>query len=414
MTNKLPNIYLFNATCEMAVANGHTSWQPNLLLQKMEEELGALPLFFARPNDALLVKKVPSQKYLEQLEKAGIKPPSFIKINDLNKNTLFLTAPKKCLLPWGWSPAAHKLLDLLKPSCSQEFNSSPVAVWKPFYREIYSKKFALGILNKVLPRLPEGKTIPQEFVPEICTTRQEIEELIARWGRLMVKAPWSSSGRGLQPIKKTPVPPKLWEKLLGIINEQGYAMVEPYLDKVLDMALLFSLYKGKVHYVGISRFFTDENGKYQGNYLNNWPDWIDKEATEFAESMLKNLISCLSTAIEDSILAEYYEGSFGIDTLIFRDRENRLRINPCLEINVRKTMGLLSLHLEKLTVPGKNALFKFHFQKEKNFSIFQKEMLEKFPMQFTENRLDYGFFPLTPASENTLFGAYLLSDDTIL
>ena len=54
MTENLPDIYLFNPTCEYAVANGHTSWQPNRLLQKMEEDLGTLPLFFARPQDVIL------------------------------------------------------------------------------------------------------------------------------------------------------------------------------------------------------------------------------------------------------------------------------------------------------------------------------------------------------------------------
>jgi hypothetical protein len=45
MSDKLPDIYLFNPTCEMAVANSHTSWQPNLLLQKMEEDLVHCPSF---------------------------------------------------------------------------------------------------------------------------------------------------------------------------------------------------------------------------------------------------------------------------------------------------------------------------------------------------------------------------------
>jgi hypothetical protein len=93
------------------------------------------------------------------------------------------------------------------------------------------------------------------------------------------------------------------------------------------------------------------------------------------------------------MLAEYYEGSFGVDTLIYRDGENRLRINPCLEINVRQNMGFLSLQLEKLLIPGKKAVFNLFFQKGKSFKAFSTEMQEKYPVQFNENRLADGFFP---------------------
>jgi hypothetical protein len=240
-----------------------------------------LPLFFARPEDVVLVGKLPPHEYFEHLEKAGITAPSFVKISGIKKDAAFLTSPKNRLLPWGWSPAAHKLLNPLKPSCSKEFHASPVSTWNPVYREIYSRKFALSVLKSVLPMLPEEDLLPRELVPEICTTRHGMEVLIEKWGRLMVKAPWSSSGRGLQPVTKTPVAPKVWEKLLGIVNEQGYAVVEPYLDKVLDMALQFTLLNGKVRYVGLSRFFTDKKGQYQGNYLNGWPETVGQETVTF-------------------------------------------------------------------------------------------------------------------------------------
>ncbi len=410
MGKQAPDIFLFNPTCEYAVANGHPSWQPNLLLQKMEEDLGTLPLFLARPHDVVLVKKLPPPEFPEQLKKAGLIMPQFIKTEDAIKNKAFIDSPKSRLLPWGWSPAAHKLLSPLKSSCSAEFTSSPVAEWRSEYKQIYSKKFALEILKDVLPLLPGGAILPPHLIPETCTTRQELEILINKWGKLMVKAPWSSSGRGLQRVTTTPVAPKVWEKLLGIINEQGFAMAEPYLNKILDMALQFRIKNGKVTYLGISRFFTDKKGQYQGNFLNGWPVSTEQQATDFLESFIEILIPRLSMVVEGSLLAEYYEGVFGIDTLLFQDSQDLLRINPCLEINVRQNMGLLSLKLEKLLAPGKKALFKIFFQKEKSFYSFQKEMETRYPLVVSNNKIKSGFFPLTPTDENYLFGAYILAD----
>ncbi len=409
MSATLPDIYLFNPTCEYAVANGHASWQPNLLLQKMEEDLATLPLFFARPNDVVLVKKLPPDEYLAWLKQLGIDAPRFFRIKDIPTDKTFLNTKKNRLLPWGWSPAAHRLLDPLKASCSPQFKSSPVSEWKPEYREFYSKKFAIGILKSVINQLPQEKVIPSLLMTEICTTKEELEELIMRWGKLMVKAPWSSSGRGLQPITKTPVVPKVWEKLLGIINEQGYAIAEPYLDKVLDMALQFSLSGGNVQYEGISRFLTDSKGQYMGNFLNGWPGNVEPRAAEFAETISGILVPALNDAFEKSILPECYEGNFGTDTLIFRNGQGNLRINPCLEINVRQNMGLLSLHLEKLLIPGVKGIFKIFFQKGKSFLSFHNEMTAKYPPQFRGNSIESGFFPLTPVDGNTFFGAYILA-----
>jgi hypothetical protein len=408
---KLPNIYLFNPTCEYAVANGHSSWQPNRLLQKMEEDLGTLPLFFARTNDVVLVKKVPPSEFLSTLQKINITPPRFLQLNEVAKNANFVSQPKNRLLPWGWSPAAHRLLESLKPSCSEEFQRSPVASWKPEYREIYSKKFALEILKKLLPQLPADKVLSPHLIPQVCYTKSEIEMCIKRWGKIMVKAPWSSSGRGLQKVTKTPVAEKVWEKLLGIINDQGSAMAEPFLEKVLDLAFEFELKNGKATYLGISRFFTDEKGQYQGNSLNGWSLEIDSEIAAFAETLPEMIIKPLVKSIECSLLANYYEGNFGVDTLIFCDEKNDLRVNPCLEINVRQNMGLLSQHLEKLISPNKTGVFKTFYNPKQSFFEFKKEMQKTWPLKLRNSKIESGFFPVIPNFKNTLFGAYILVKD---
>jgi hypothetical protein len=408
MPENLPDIYLFNPTCEYAVANGHASWQPNRLLQKMEEDLGTLPLFLARPHDVVLVKNLPPASFISRLKQMGISVPHFVPFKEISPGNSFAGKPKGCLLPWGWSPATHRLLEPLKPSCSAAFKNSPVAKWQPGYREIYSKKFGLQILKSVLPQLPPEKVLPKHLLPEICSTKVQMETLLRGWGKLMVKAPWSSSGRGLQPITKSPIVPKVWEKIIGIINEQGYAITEPLLDKVLDQALQFELKKGKATYLGESRFLTDSKGQYQGNFLSSWPEKIPPEAKALAQSLPQLLAGPLTEAIESSPLSTYYEGFFGIDTLLFLDVEGVMRVNPCLEINVRQNMGLLSLHLEKLLVHGKKGIFKTFYQPGKSFLEFQKEMKTMYPARLKFNQIESGFFPLTPAGENTLFGAYIL------
>jgi hypothetical protein len=408
MNNVYHSIFLFNPTCEYAVANGSPNWQPNRLLQKMEADLSVLPLFFAGKNDFVLVDQMPTKEFIQSLKHIMIEIPGFILKNETNNNQQFLQLPKNKLIPWGWSPAAHQNLLPLKQSCSVEFRQSPVYHWNPEHREITSRKFAIDILNKVCTSINADYLIPTEHTPKICNTQNDFENAIRQWGKIMVKAPWSSSGRGLQPITKTPVHQKVWEKVMGIVKDQGYAIAEPYLNRVLDLAFLFELKKGKVEFLGFSNFCTNQKGQYEGNYINGLPLNTKNEIVEFANTVEREIREPLIKAIETTKMAVFYEGVFGVDTLIYTDSAGKLRINPCLEINVRHTMGMLSLQLEKLVKPGTKGMFRTFYQPGVSFYTFKKEMEKKYPSKISDGKIESGFFAITEATEDTLFGAYIL------
>lgn len=408
MASHLPNLYYFNPTCEYAIANGDSAWHPNQILQKMESDLATLPLFLAQSDDCVIVDKIPSILFINSLKKLEINLPRFVTQKEVRINKKFTSLKRDKLIPWGWSPAAHKILSPLKVSCSDEFKNSPVFNWQPEHKYLYSKKFASTILKTLLYEYGNEHFIPKSELTEACTTQQEIEKLLSKWGKLMIKAPWSSSGRGLQPITKTPVHPKVWDKLLAIVKNQGYVIVEPYLNKVLDLAFLFEIVKGKIKLIGFSNFTTDYKGQYTGNRLNGLADDLDKEVVEFAHSIPKKIIPQLIEILELSDLAKFYEGYICVDTLIYKNEKNELKINPCLEINIRQSMGLLSLQLEKFIHPNKKGVYKTYYKPGYTFFEFKKEMEIKYPLKITNNKIESGFFPLTEALENTLFGAYIL------
>jgi hypothetical protein len=408
LKRKLPDIYFFNPTCEYAVANGNASWQPNKLLQKMEYDLSALPLWFAQPADFVLTGKIPSTKFIDSLKKLNFSPPGFIEKNSVSTNSKLTNTSINKLLPWGWSPAAHYFLSPFKNSCSAEFQKSPVFNWQPEYRDFYSRKFARTILKELISVFPNSSFITEEYLPEIATTKEEFETALNKWGKIIAKAPWSSSGRGLQPVTKTPVHEKVWEKLMGIVTDQGFAIAEPFLNKEFDLAFQFQLEKGKISFLGTSYFTTDKKGQYSGNSLNGLPSGIKKDVAEFVHLIPEKIINPLIEIIESTGLAKNYEGFFGVDTLIFRDKNGELKINPCLEINIKQTMGLLSLQLEKLIQNNKKGIFRTYYKPGVNFLQFVKTMEEKHPLTIFNHKIESGFFPLTEASETTLFGAYIL------
>lgn len=406
--SELPDVFLFNPSCDFAIANGSKNWQPNKTLQKMEADLAVLPMLFAKQSDFVLVDELPDNYFLETLRQLGFEIPRFILKKEFSENRLFYDEPKNRLLPWGWSPAAHKFLTPLKQSCSPGFQNSPVFQWIHEHRDISSRKFAFEILKEVINSTSVDWSIENSQLPIICNAPSDIEKAIADWGNLILKAPWSSSGRGLQPIIKTPIHPKVWEKINSVISEQGFIMAEPMLNKVHDMAFLFELKNGCTCFLGVSHFFTNNKGQYGGNWLNGLPENQSPELTDFIKICIEELKKPLINAIDNSLMAKHHEGVFGIDTLIYRNINNELRINPCLEINVRHTMGMISLQLEKWLGTDKKGIYKTFYQPGTSFATFKKMMEQKHPVKISDGKFQSGFLALTPSNESAQFGAYLL------
>ena len=367
MIKRVPDIFFYNPTCEYAIANGSPSWQPNKLLQKMESNMATLPMFFAEQNDFVLVDRIPSESFLENFCMLGLSVPDFITKEDAFSQTDFLNIPKGKLCPWGWSPSVHRLLHVFKNSCSAEFQNSPVFNWKPELKDFYSRRFSMSVLESFISEYHSEITIPKGLTGEICYRIDQLEMLLGKWGKLMVKTPLSSSGRGLQPVTITPVHPKVWEKVLGIIGEQGFVVAEPLLNKVADMAFEFEMKDKKIEFVGFSHFITDKNGRYLGNYLNGMPEEYNDQLKYFIESASNKIVPQLISILQKTQLSSYYEGFFGVDTLIFSDETGCLKINPCLEINLRRNMGLLALTLNTLIDEGKKAIFSTFYSLESNF-----------------------------------------------
>ncbi len=405
----LPDIYLFNPTCDFAIGNGTVSWKPNQRLQQMESDLATLPMFFAKPGDYVFVNKIPSKTFINSFKSLGFELPNFITINQALNDNNFLNLPKGSLYPWGWSPATHHLLKPLKKTCSFTFLSQPNSEWHSSLKEMYSKKAVIELLNKLLASEIHEYLLPTNYIPEVCSSISEIEKLYKKWGKLMVKAPWSSSGRGLQPVSKIPIHLSIKNRILGIIKDQGYVMVEPLLDKLLDLAFLFKVENKKIIYLGIQYFFTDSKGQYRGNYLNGLPVGTNQAKLSFLEKINEKLIPKLLETLQNNPLVNNYSGNLGIDALLYTEN-NQFKIHPCLEINLRFPMSLIAQRVERFVAPNKKGVYKTFIDQELSFAQFTSEMNKKHPPLYKDNKLSQGFFPLTDIENSAKFGAYLLVD----
>ena len=179
-----------------------------------------------------------------------------------------------------------------------------------------------------------------------CETDQMemIADRLQSGEHLVVKAPWSSSGRGVRFMEgDMNIYDNGWVR--HVIEKQGSVMVEPYYNKVKDFGMEFvSDGKGIVSYVGLSLFQTS-NGAYTGNILASEDEKEHMISRYISVDLLKAIRQKICTLM-GVLLKDRYAGAFGIDMMVVRrDDGDGFLLHPCVEINLRRTMGHVAISL---------------------------------------------------------------------
>ena len=136
-------------------------------------------------------------------------------------------------------------------------------------------------------------------------------------------------------------------------------MMEHMHQKVSDFSLHFHLEPNKKpHYLGLVHFKTNSNGQFSGCYINEHPN--PEVNAVISEAVNAELLDALTLQLEKSYNS--FSGYLGVDAMLITQNGNH-KIHPCVEINPRFTMGLLTLELRKL-IPNTNAYWEIIFSKK--------------------------------------------------
>ena len=202
---------------------------------------------------------------------------------------------------------------------------------------------------------------------------EELENKVEKWGRIVLKSPWSSSGRGV----RYAIPDTLHQHLAWagkVVRTQGHLMVEKMLEKVMDFGMEFSIgTDGIVRYEGLSLFKT-VGGAYEGSVLATEEEKMEILTTYISETLLEEVYTFICLWMKNKLQGRYH-GFFGVDMMVVKDSEQGLAIDPCVEINLRRTMGHVALALSpkergrqelmKIMYEGNN----YHFRKYPNCEL---------------------------------------------
>jgi hypothetical protein len=321
------DLHVFNPEHDIALAYNRCHLTMPHAAQELRMNLGWIPALWASDGDAVLVDDLAfaMKASLGYRQKSDVLFVTWDDLSHLQVDHVY---------PWGWdvtirtSLAEHGVNESLLPTDD--------------YLSVVRK------LSSRMTTIPVLETLRYGIKDQTCgrvryhSSLEELSETIAEWKRVVMKAPWSSSGRGIRYVDQEMAPSvRGWAQ--RVIQMQGGVMVEPYYNKVKDFAMEFhACDDGTVEYRGLSLFQT-VNHVYTGNLLASEDEkrsvmerWIPVSLIDEVKERICGFFPSLS--------ASQYTGPFGVDMMVVshHDRQGFL-LHPCVEVNLRRTMGHVAL-----------------------------------------------------------------------
>ena len=319
-------LLVFNPEHDLALAANLSNFTAPHAGRQLRADLGFVPAIWAAADDFVLVENVEDAE--RRFLRLTRRPFGRFIAKDLLCKLQFSAVDV-----WGWDLAIRAYL----LRWGVEAVVMPTVTQIDAIRQLSHRRYAMQLLERLQMPGTIGRSCETDQMEMIADRLQSGEHLV-------VKAPWSSSGRGVRFMEgDMNIYDKGWVR--HVIEKQGSVMVEPYYNKVKDFGMEFvSDGKGLVSYVGLSLFQTS-NGAYTGNILASEDEKEHMISRYISVDLLKAIRQKICTLM-GVLLKDRYAGAFGIDMMVVRrDDGDGFLLHPCVEINLRRTMGHVAISL---------------------------------------------------------------------
>ena len=332
-------LHIFNPEHDLALASAKANFTAPHAGRQLRHDLAWLPSLWAQKGDTILVDDV-------RLSKSALAKRHWLKQKQVDFvcwKELAQVSPDH-IAPWGWDAALRQRL--LRGGMAEHLlpNSKQI----DDIRQLSHRRTAMALLQLLKVDLPA--TVGEQHE---CTTIEDVLAKAEGYEKVVLKAPWSSSGRGVRFCTIGDLTANAEMNILGwlrnILDRQGSVMVEPYYHKVKDFGMEFHCdEQGQVTYLGLSLFHT-QNGAYTGNILAT-ENAKRKMMSHYIPDSLLEKTKDMICHHSSMLLGGKYQGPFGIDMMV-SGNSSTLALHPCVEINLRRTMGHAALALADMVNP---------------------------------------------------------------
>lgn len=382
-------LYCFNPEHDLAIANGKENFQAPESAVLLATDLSLLPAWFADEGSMVMSE----QAFVPECRPEGLSIRSVSPYSD--------EIPAYCSVePWGWDVAVRKHL----AASGIHMSSMPGNDRLEMFRGLSHRRTASFAMEYIRERMENPGLIPSPAIE--LKTETEIVRFAAQHEEVVLKSPWSGSGKGVFWSRG-----QMTQSLSGwcrrVLEKQGCVMGELAMDRVQDFAMEYRIHDGKTSFAGYSLFVTERSGVYRGNRLmsnemieHELQRWVDIEHLRWLREQMLDFIN--------ERIAPHYDGYVGVDMFIYRDGE-QTHVNPAVEINLRMTMGMVArIIYDRYVHPESNGWFYIDHEPPGQLLADHTAKRNNEPMQLSDGKLAKGYMSLCPVLPNTVYRASIL------
>lgn len=307
----------FNPETEYALASGASFYTPPAVVASMRRANQLLPEKWAESDDIILVDDISSLSSDFKLVDWAMLEDVFVRYPDLE------------IEPWGWNKAlVRKFIDHGVP-----LGNLPNEETISLIRTLAHRRTTIALNQEWNERVGADYHVE---VPVEIKREEECIAFLKRNPGCWFKAPWSSSGRGIINTAADMTMEQVRQWCHGIIRRQGSVIGETGANRVADFATEWRMASGEAQYLCLSCFNTSNRGKYLSNETASEAELTAKFNQQSCLTLYK-VVEFQKIILEKCL--EGYSGLLGVDMMI----ENDSKVRPFVEMNLRRTMGMLSI-----------------------------------------------------------------------
>lgn len=315
------DVYLFNPEHDLALAHGAHNYTAPPFARQLRRDLRLLPSWLAPAGSYIAI---PDDCPIEEDHRwlsghhLDVNPVPLSQIAELGTCRIH---------PWGWDSTLR--YQLLQAGVLPEY--LPTDEQLDWIRRFSHRRLTIAV----------HQALGESFSPcpvELDSYDDVMVFAVSHPG-CYLKMPWSGSGKGIyrviDPMGDNHVP--RW--IDGALKRQGSLLCEVGLDRLQDFAIESECIDGKTMLTGYSVFDSDFHSQFGTGRVAPM-----EELHQFLLNQYPGLDPVVEKVLKalDVIVAPHYNGPLGIDMMLYRDGDGKIALNPCVEINLRMTMGMVT------------------------------------------------------------------------
>ena len=313
------DVYLFNPEHDLALAHGAHNYTAPPFARRLRHDLRLLPAWVAPAGSFVAVPDdVPIDEDCRWLKDhhLDIMPIPISHVAELGAC---------CIHPWGWDATLRYQLQSLGVSPKY----LPADEELDWIRRLSHRRVSIEV----------HRALGTGLEPVELSAASEVSQFMAAHPGCFLKMPWSGSGKGIYRVLDPDGDNHVPRWIEGALRRQGSLLCEMGLNKAQDFAIECECLEGKTRLTGYSIFDSDFHSQYGSGRVAPMDELHDQLQQQYPG--LDPVVDSVLKAT-DRIIAPHYNGPMGIDMMLYKKEDGGIALSPCVEVNLRMTMGMVT------------------------------------------------------------------------